>query len=125
MVKGVKVLYLDEEILNLLKDINASKLITDLLKEHFAIKKHSLFDEIKQKRKEKQREIKDLNKKFKFFSKLDELGIDERALNWIKGNLPNPNEEDWGRYCRSRRINAKLNKVVDLVNNNKEFLKWD
>lgn len=121
-MKTHKLITLDVEIAEKLKSVNASKLINELLRDHFQTYRHDPFAADLEKKKKKQRELRELNQKIRARSILFSLGVDQKCIAWLKGNWPNVQEDAWTRYIRSREKKIPLEKVKGVIEKNQWIL---
>lgn len=106
---------LDIEIVDKLKQIdNASKLVEDLLRQHFQFtgeKKNNLMQKTAFQLKNYSETAKKLKKEMKLLKEFEILNIDKYTLRWLLGFSEKPGMNDVISYRRQRDIDLNSDKV--------------
>lgn len=122
-MKVSRLFTIDVDVAERLSSIpNASKLVNDLLSEHLLVRNSDPLKEEQLKKKQLQSKMKQINGKINARKRIDALGIDQKCLNWLKGNYPHVQKDDWERYVRSRGKKISLDLVLEILKKNEWLL---
>lgn len=123
-MKIARLFTLDHDVAEALSRLeNQSKFVNDCLMEQLSIQNSDKLQQEENEKKLLSAKIKQVKAKINVRKSLSALQIDQKALNWMRGNYPNVNREDWARYCRSRGRTSPLDKVIEILKKNEWLLK--
>lgn len=119
-MKVNKMISIDVEIMRKLSETdNASALINRLLAEHFEIsgkKKQSLTETKEIYLKNYLKKAKEVKNEVKVLRKVEGMGIDVRAIRWLRGHGEVPGTFAISQYRRGRGIKATIDQFREAYN---------
>jgi hypothetical protein len=127
-MKTNKQITIDMEIMEKLRqEPNASGLIEQLLREHYSMngdKKKNLMLQRQIQLKNYSKAAKQMKKEIKLFKIVDDLGIDQFSIRWLRGQEVQPSFMQTRNYKQGREIKTPIEnfqKAWEVINKNVEL----
>jgi len=120
-----KQITIDEEIMGKLRqEDNASGLIERLLREHYEFNSEKKNNHLLNRMimlKNYSKKAKELKNEVKIFNKIEQRGVDYKAIRWLRGHDLCPSTFECAQYRKGREIkvtSADLQEIWEVINKN-------
>jgi len=123
-----KQITLDSEIMEKLRqEVNASGLIERLLREHYEFNNEKKNNHLQNRMillKNISMKARKLKNEVKIFNKIEQRGIDNKAIRWLRGHDLCPSTFECAQYRKGREIkvtSSDLQEVWEVINKKPEI----